>query len=405
MEPWEITLTAGKIAQRFAEEWLQQMQLDTERYAQSVEEIDEEMQVLAGRTVAVLTRLEELEEELLKRCVRKMEARDGGEELLDVDAFVMLGVPGEEIKAWQANSYNTTDQTIKAAEAIDAAALFDEQVRNNRARSLLAMFLHELEGPGLRKNGVKLPCMNVDFLSEEEWDMLLGPKGSEKTVPSVAAKEEDAAPSKNATSTNMKDAPPRPSLHPLTIDAIEEGLKLRAQNVSTSPLRLIDAQTEWFEVQYTAVKFADRFLEKYTKVSSATKANKEQHTWTEEELQTIGGRIVGVLMRLDDLEWEWNHRISTSSLEIPTNEWKTTLGLHPDNVEQLCPRTLDLAILEENDFARRRAERMLALFLLNVEGPAMKASGNEVPGGSEVDFIDDVPEILELMMPKLKKEQ
>ena len=64
MEPWEITLTAGKIAQRFAEEWLQQMQLDTERYAQSVEEIDEEMQVLAGRTVAVLTRLEELEEEL-----------------------------------------------------------------------------------------------------------------------------------------------------------------------------------------------------------------------------------------------------------------------------------------------------------------------------------------------------
>ena len=51
---------------------------------------------------------------------------------------------------------------------------------------------------------------------------------------------------------------------------------------------------------------------------------------------------------------------------------------------------------------RERAERMLALFLLNIEGPGLKASGRTVPGGSEVDFIQDEVQ-LTLMMPKLKK--
>ena len=84
---------------------------------------------------------------------------------------------------------------------------------------------------------------------------------------------------------------------------------------------------------------------------------------------------------------------------IPYNQWKTILGLHPNNIEQRCIKTLDMALLEENDFARARAERMLALFLLNIEKPGMKASGNEAPGGSEVNFIKDETQ-LNLMMPK-----
>src|SRR6056300_1676579 len=61
IEPWEITLTCGKIAQQSVEEWMKQEQL-------TLQENEDEMQVVAGRVVAVLTRLDELEEELLKRC-------------------------------------------------------------------------------------------------------------------------------------------------------------------------------------------------------------------------------------------------------------------------------------------------------------------------------------------------
>jgi hypothetical protein len=110
-------------------------------------------------------------------------------------------------------------------------------------------------------------------------------------------------------------------------------------------------------------------------------------------------------MRLDDLEWEWNHRVCTSALGgvVPENEWKTTLGLHPGPVEQECWRTLDLALLEEKEFARKRAEIMYALFLMNIEEPALKASGEKVVGGSLAsDFISDA-KYLELMMPRLKQ--
>jgi len=41
-----------------------------------------------------------------------------------------------------------------------------------------------------------------------------------------------------------------------------EALQLRAQNQTTSPLRLITDATEWYEVQYASVKFAERFVGK-----------------------------------------------------------------------------------------------------------------------------------------------
>jgi len=396
MEPYEVTFSAGKIAQRAVGEWQQEQQ----RLGLLTEDDEEALQVMAGRIVGLMTRAEELEEELLNRCC-KTECSDD---------FVSLGVPEEELKAWQSNDDSNTKQRISdAAAAIDAACLFDEPLRYNRARSLLAMFLHEVEGPGLRQNNVVIPCMDVDFLLEEEWSLLFGSNDKEEkddqlssdpvVVDKKSAKEESDEPGDIMADEKQ---PERPSLHPITIDAIEEGFRLRAQNMTTSPLRLIDQQTEWFEVQYSVMKFADRFLEKYTKVN-------DEFQWTEEELQTIGGRIVGTLMRLEDLEWEWNHRICTSSLAeadspsmIPYALWKTTLGLHPEDVEQKCPLTLDTALLEEKDFARARAERMLALFLTNIEAPGLEGSDNTFPGGSYPDFIEDTVQ-LELMKPKPKK--
>ena len=85
--------------------------------------------------------------------------------------------------------------------------------------------------------------------------------------------------------------------------------------------------------------------------------------------------------------------------------WKTTLGLHPpqpEAVEQACSKTVDVALLEERGFARAWAERMLALFLMIIEGPGLAASGNTVPRDSSPDFIKDALQ-LELMKPRPKE--
>ena len=225
-----MTLAAGKIAQGAAEEWAKQEQLNP------MEDKDEEvLQVMAGRVVAVLTRLEELEEELLNRCCQQ-----GGK-----GGCINLGVPEEELKAWQANEDDSTKRIRDAAVAIDAVCLFDEPLRYNRARSLLAMFLHEIEGPGLRQNNVVIPCMDVDFLSQDEWSMRIGSKNKEEELTSAdddidAAIDNSAKVESDELGGMAKEELARPSLHPITIDAIEDALRLRAQNSTNSLLYLID---------------------------------------------------------------------------------------------------------------------------------------------------------------------
>ncbi len=107
---------------------------------------------------------------------------------------------------------------------------------------------------------------------------------------------------------------------------------------------------------------------------------------------------MGVLMRLDNLEWERNHRIFTSSLAQSNSPsmvlydwWKMTLSLHslhPRVMDQVCLRTVDASLAEERDFMRARAKRMLALFLRAVfaqhrgaraGGQRQFGSGGELP--------------------------
>ena len=370
-EEWEKSYSAGKIAQQAVDEWQTKQQLNPTEH-------EELLQIMAGRIVAVLARLDELEEELLKRCCKCETAQQD---------FTLLGVPDEELKVWQVSG-DDQNKMKHVAEAIDAICLFDETIRSNRARTLLAMFLHEIEGPGLRRNGIVIPCMEIDFLLDEAWDILF----TEDDITDSSGTETSVAGGDNTTKSN--EQPERPSLHPIAITAIEEGIRLRAQNSTTSPFRIINDETEWYEVQYNIASFTERFLEKHTKSSS------EQ--WTDEELQTIGGRIAGVLMRLDDLEWEWNNRVCSSTLvkEIDSSMWKLTLGLYPENE---CTKTIDTALLNDKEFARARAEKMLALFLMLLEGPGLLAAGESLPGGSFPSFITDEYQ-LELMQPKQSKQ-
>lgn len=379
MEPWEITLTAGKIAQPAVTRWRDSLPPNEDT---DVEQIKEEMEVMAGRIVATVARLEELEGELLRRCEKAK---------LSADDLFLLGVPMEEITALQ--DMSDSKRIENAIAAIDAACLVDDTLRYNRAKTVFAMFLHELEGPGLRQNNVVLPCMEVDFLGKREWELLFS--SNDDAVRNIT--EPIKAPHSD-NSNEQTNASNRPSLHPLVIEAIEESFRLRAKNSTTSPLRKINDSTEWYEIEFSAMKHAERFLEQHIKPTNGFQ-------WTEEELHTIGGRIVGVLMRLDDLEWEWHHRVTTSSLGkvVPMEDWRRNLGLHPGSVEQICLRTVDSALVEDEEFARRRAEIMYAMFLMNIEEPGMKASGSSVVGGSSAkDFIED-SKYIELMMPRLKK--
>jgi len=385
MEPWEITFTAGKIAQPAVERWRDSLGLPDDD-----QQLKEEMEVMAGRIVATVTRLEELEGELLRRCE---------EAKLSAEDLSLLGVSMDEIIALQDRS--DSKRVENAMAAIDAACLIDDTLRYNRAKTVFAMFLHELEGPGLRQNNVVLPCMEVDFLGKKEWDLLFGSSGDNDSERSTEQPVQ-ATPSDSSKEQINSNASNRPSLHPLVIEAIEESFRLRAKNSTTSPLRKIDASTEWYEIEFSAMKHAERFLERHAKQQQQPNHGFQ---WTDEELHTIGGRVVGVLMRLDDLEWEWHHRVTTSSLGkvVPEEDWKRNLGLHPGSVEQECIRTVDLALVEDEEFARRRAEIMYAMFLMNIEEPGVKASGSSVVGGSSAkDFIED-SKYIELMMPRLKK--
>ena len=129
-------------------------------------------------------------------------------------------------------------------------------------------------------------------------------------------------------------------------------------------------------------------------------------------------------MRLDDLEWEWNHRIITflkseeddedDSIIVSDSEiediaaannkedhWKYTYGLLPTTMDHqyACISALDTTLLFDASFARIRAERLLAVFLLNIEGPSLEKANTSMPGGSQVDFIADTSQI-QLMMSK-----
>ena len=229
-------MTAGKIAQQYAEDWARQNNLSPLN-----PDHEEVMQNVAGRVVGAVARFEELEEELLKRCCRLQSDNEGGSV---ADQLLCLGVPDAELTAYQSlTGENQEQERIDAtAAAIDAASLFDEPLRNNRARSLLAIFLQEIEGPGLRANNVVIPCMEVDFLSEKEWGVLFeSPTDDDKEggVTEIKAVDEvDDLIEEEAEGDELNED--RPSLHPITIDAIEEAFRLRYVNVRNGHNHPID---------------------------------------------------------------------------------------------------------------------------------------------------------------------
>ena len=335
-DPYEVMSYIGSVTQRI----VQKAKLQD----------PEESQVLGGRVVAILTRLGLLEDQLQKQAETLV--RDYGYTHPQIVEY--LGSP--------------------AADLMEEPGDSSKVIR--RAESLLAWFLETIEGPGLRANNVVVPCMKVDFLDKDRYQALMTGRSEDYHAMKMEALQEtlnDISKRDDPTAAEMEESTKRKSLHPMTIEILGEVLRVRAQNDTHTPIRFINDSIEGWEILAQATKLAERFVEPAVR----------QGRFDPDEASLIGGRVVAMVMRLEDLEWELVHRCQQESWIAEQNLWDA-FGVLPD---ESCIRTLDERILMDVDFTIKRAERLLAIFLLNLEGPGVKAAGDRLLDGSVVDFL------------------
>jgi len=127
-------------------------------------------------------------------------------------------------------------------------------------------------------------------------------------------------------------------------------------------------------------------------------AEKDETTdvFTTEEAQTISGRVVGVVMRMRDLESNMIQKVNGVEWVTKYSE-EESFGLLKKEC-QLIADEEDIVLNNDKHLAEtikinplfrmNRAECLLALFLSTVEKPQMEKMGQEITGGSDVDFID-----------------
>lgn len=175
----------------------------------------------------------------------------------------------------------------------------------------------------------------------------------------------------------------RPSLHPVTINAIADALKIRAKNLPDQPLQSPPAEP--LQVAATAGGIAVQAIQKRQSSSQA-----DGMEFTKEEEQTVAGRVVGVVMRFQQLEALLLEKCRAVSWIAKYHEWNSfgiVLGDDADDETDL--QKVNEQILLDPLLTMNRAECLLALFLATVEAPSLEKSQQQVPGGSQVDFLDD----------------
>ena len=167
----------------------------------------------------------------------------------------------------------------------------------------------------------------------------------------------------------------RPSLHPTTINAIAEALKLRSTQNPDFPMRRSDT-IQPLDVAVAAGKLAALALTKRAEASQD-----DGMTFDDKEEQTVAGRVVGVVMRLDALESMLIQKTQSIEWIQKYNEWDSFGVLENE-------QGVEERIRKDPLFALNRAECLLAMFLHTVEKPTLEKVNQEVPDGSSIDFID-----------------
>ena len=179
----------------------------------------------------------------------------------------------------------------------------------------------------------------------------------------------------------------RPSLHPVTINALAEALKRRASNDPDYPLSVQEGGPTPMDVVLAASNIAVTALQKRQDAS-----DQDGMKLNEAESQTIAGRVVGVVIRFDALEEALREKVSAVEWVQKYNDW-ASFGVMANEKE--TDDSVQERIKDDPLFAVSRAECLLAIFLQTVEVPSLEKSGESVPDKSQIDFLDsDRKEVL-----------
>jgi hypothetical protein len=185
----------------------------------------------------------------------------------------------------------------------------------------------------------------------------------------------------------------RASLHPTTINAIADALRFRASkkkdNDGKDLFFRVSEMVKPLDVALTAGQIASTAISR-RQLSSCTDGMK----LTPEEQQTIAGRILGVIMRLDDLEEALFRRVSEIDWIAQYDEW-STFGVVKNESESRG--AVDERVVTDPLFCLSRAECLLAIFLHEVEIPQLERVKEAVPDDSKIDFLD--ADRLEALLP------
>ena len=218
----------------------------------------------------------------------------------------------------------------------------------------------------------------------------------------------------------------RPSLHPFTINALADALLARhapekVPSIGDAGVPLDVAAldgTGHRPVDVAAAAARLSFLALERRKASCKADGDLRSIPTDAEGQTVAGRVVGVVMRMRELEAELARRVGGTG-------WVAKYGEHGSfgTLKSECRRVAQVEVDAEVDadaeggagagvggqsagidpaiereladrirddplFRMCRAECLLAVFLHTVEGPRLAEIGEEVAGGSQVDFID-----------------
>jgi len=201
-----------------------------------------------------------------------------------------------------------------------------------------------------------------------------------------------------------------PSLHPVTIQALTQALSQRAQHVGNADLSLVvgdlDGEVGALQVAIRAGKLAGDAIaavEKEAAKNRAVDSNTISMALGPDEQQTIAGRVVGVVMRLDELQDLLRTKVATAtaSMEFSSTDDYHRLGVLPQEVEitkdsdddddatMLVQAAIGQKILDDAEFVKARSESLLALFLEHVETPQLAKAGISVPDQGQIDFLEE----------------
>jgi hypothetical protein len=174
----------------------------------------------------------------------------------------------------------------------------------------------------------------------------------------------------------------RPSMHPVTINALAAALKQRASHLQGDKSLTVqsDNTVAPLDVAIRVGKIAMDAIDQ-----RQSKSNQDGMKLSPEETQTIAGRVVGVMMRVEQLEAALIEKVKATSWIAQFRDWDS-FGVLPDESN---PAMVRQRIQDDPLFTMTRAECMLAIFLTTVEAPLLEKAGQSVPDQSQPDFLDE----------------